>query len=822
MKMGRLFKILVRTFVGLSLLVLCIIGLVYYLASRSLPDYNIALDVEGAQGRIEIVRDNHAVPHIFAEVERDVYFGLGFAHAQDRMWQLLMLRRTAQGRLSEIFGEETLAIDELLRTLGLYQVAVEAVPFQTPETIEVLEAYAAGVNAHLNAVRTEALGRGTPELFLFSPEVAPWTSADSIAVLKLVALQLSNKAALEVLQARLTLLLPPERLADLYPANEGDAVIALPDYASLFDAPIPVTEPEPYRHALYPIRPAGFAGASNAFAVAKKRSASGGALLANDPHMALTAPSIWMLARLQLDDIGVIGGSIPGVPAILAGRNQRFAWGLTTADLDDQDFFIEKLHPEDENRYLTPNGYRDFIRRDVIINIKDAPGITLKVSRSRHGPVIAPKHWNLSAVLPEGHVAALAWTGLDANDTSIESAIRLMKVTRIADAPEVLERTLGTAQNVTMADQNGIGLQTAGRAPRRAEGHTSKGRIPTPGWLAQNDWNGYLPFSDNPSSINPSSGVVVNTNNRTVDRDFPNHWSFDWGDQHRIRRAERMLNGREFHTLDSFIEIQSDIISPAARTLLPLIARDLWYSGEPAAAGTVERRRQVALQLLADWNGEMSEHNPEPLIYAAWVRTLQRRLIEDEIGTLSREISNLRPTFIERVYADVEGASAWCDVKQTTRKEDCTEIARVALDEALLGLTETFGPRLESWRWGSVHQALHRHEVLGSVPFLKWLMNIRQDTPGGDHTLLRGKTSGTGSEPFLNVHGSGYRGVYDMSDPEASVFIISTGQSGHFLSRHYDDLAQLWRRSEYIPMTLDPVLARGGNEGITVLTPATD
>ena len=280
-----------------------------------------------------------------------------------------------------------------------------------------------------------------------------------------------------------------------------------------------------------------------------------------------------------------------------------------------------------------------------------------------------------------------------------------------------------------------------------------------------------------------------------------------------------MLNGREFHTLDSFIEIQTDTVSPTARGLLPLIGKDLWWSDQPAAQGTVERRRQQALELLANWNGDMSEHDPEPLIYANWVRKLQRRLVVDEIGTLAEELASLRPLFIERIYRDVDGAAAWCDVVQTTRKEDCVEMARVSLDDALLELTEQYGERLESWRWGGVHQALHKHEVLGSIPFLRWFVNIRQDTPGGDNTLLRGRTAGTGPEPFLNVHAAGYRAVYDMADPEASVFVISTGQSGHFLSRHYDDFAQIWRRSEYVPMTLDPVLARSGNEGVTVLTP---
>ena len=817
--MVRLFGVLVWLFVGLCLISLLAMGFVYYMASRSLPDYNRDFNVDGAKGRIEIVRANYAIPHIFSEDEKDVYFGLGFVHAQDRMWQMLMLRRAAQGRLSEIFGPATLKADKLMRTLGVYQVAIDSVAYQTPEMREILERYSSGVNAYFKAVRTEALGRGTPELWLFSPEIAPWTPADSLAVLKLMALQLSDKAAVEVRQARLALLLPQERLRDLFPDAQGDAIMSLPDYAGLFNNAIPPQAPTVTEHALYPLNPPGFAGASNAWAVAQKRSAGGGTLLANDPHLKFTAPSIWMLARLQFPTGGVIGGTIPGVPVVLVGRNSNFAWGLTTSYLDDQDLFIEKLNPDDKSRYLTPTGYRKFESTDVIINIKDQPGITHTIQKTRHGPVIDPEHWRISEVLPKGHVAALAWTGLDPNDHSLEGAIELMHVRSVEDAAGPLSLVHAASMNVIMADRDTIGMQTVGRAPKRKPDHTAQGRIPAPGWLQQNDWQGYMPFESNPSSIGPASGVIANTNNRLIEAEFPEHWSFDWGDDQRIQRATKMLNDREFHTLDSLIEIQTDVISPTARTLLPLIARDLWYSGEPTAEGTVERRRQRVLELLANWNGEMSEHDPEPLIYAAWSRNLQRRLITDEIGALAEQMSGLRALFIERVYRDIDGASDWCDVKQTTRIEDCVEIARNSLDEALQQLTEIYGDRVESWRWGSIHQAKHRHEVLDSIPILSNIVNIVQNTPGGDNTLLRGQMIGHGDNPYLSIHGSGYRGVYDMADPESSLFIISTGQSGHFLSRHYDDLSQIWRRSEYIPMTLDPVLARGGNRGVTVLAP---
>ena len=223
--------------------------------------------------------------------------------------------------------------------------------------------------------------------------------------------------------------------------------------------------------------------------------------------------------------------------------------------------------------------------------------------------------------------------------------------------------------------------------------------------------------------------------------------------------------------------------------------------------------------MLASWNGEMNEHLPEPLIYATWMKFLQRKLIEDELGPVAQHFLNVNPIFIEKVFRDIEGASIWCDIKHSSNREDCTQIASISLDEALLWLQEKYGKNLNTLRWGDAHEAFHRNETLGNIPIIKYLVNIKQSTSGGDNTLMRGKSLGSGEEPFLNIHSAIYRGVYDFADPDSSIFIISTGQSGHFLSRHYDDLGNLWRRGEYVPMSLDPNLARAASIGKTIISP---
>jgi penicillin amidase len=819
--MAFVFRWLMRLATALVVLGVASFALTYYFASRSLPDYDLQTTARGISAPVEIVRDNANVPHIFGETDSDVYFALGYAHAQDRLWQMTMLRRTAQGRLSELFGERTLAIDSVLRRFDIYGLAVSSVAAQDDETTMALDSYAAGVNAWLAEVNKGALGRGAPEMWLFNHPVSPWQPADSLAILKLMALQLSSHLEAEVLRARTSLMIDNERLADILPDVPGAGTAELPDYASLVpNTPRYAANMRMLFDPLSPIKPMELAGASNAWAAAPARSTAGATLLANDPHLGLTAPTVWYLARLELSSGGVIGGTLPGMPVVLTGRSADLGWGITSAYVDDQDIFIEELNPQNPNQYRTVDGWADFRTRDSIITVKDGTAVTLRLRWTGNGPVLPPDQFDLGTITPPGHVTSIAWTALSPNDTTLSSAMAVSRARTVDAAVAAAEGYIAPAQNMTLADRNRIAMKTIGALPARDAAHQSQGRLPSFGYTATNQWQGIQPYANNPEFIDPVGGILGNTNNKTVDRPFPDHVSFRWGDTQRVNRWNRLMQTRRVHTRESFIEAQLDTVSETARSLLPLIGAELWFTGDAATEGTPQRQRQKALELLAAWNGEMNEHLPEPLIYAAWLRELQKRLIRDELGLLATEYTHTNPLFIERVFRDVSGASAWCDVLQSAPTETCADISRQALDDALLWIAENHGTAIEALRWGDAHQATHDHPVLGDAPVLNWFVNIRQSTSGGDNTLQRGRTSGTGPAPFQNVHAAGYRGVYDFADPDSSVFITATGQSGHPLSRYYDNLGELWRRGEYIPMSLDPALARAAAVGVTVLTPA--
>ena len=818
--MERVFVWLMRITLSVAAAAGLLVSFAYFFLSQSLPDYSKTVEFSHVTEEIEIVRDTANVPHIFGKNDQDTLFALGYVHAQDRLWQMTMLRRTAQGRLSELFGAETLTVDMVVRRLGIYSASRASLSALRPDTMAKLEAYAKGVNARLEEINLGNSGRGAPELFLFSNSIAPWSPTDSLAILKLMGLQLSSHLESEVLRARVSLILDDDLLKDLLPDVPGSGVAELNDFASMFPSLLKqhasVAMP---KHSLSPFKSIALSGASNAWAALPGRSASPGTLLANDPHMGLTAPSIWYLARLELETGGVIGGTIPGLPVILVGRSASLGWGLTTANVDDTDVYIEKLNPANPNEYQSLDGFVPFFKKQSIIEIKGQKPVTLDMLWTENGPVLPASHYNLGAITPEGHVTSVAWTLLSGQDTSFEAAFDIMVSGSVQAAMTASQTYIAPGQNLTLADKSQIAMRTIGALPKRDPRHQSKGRMPTAGWLAVNRWQGMFDASVNPVFLNPTGGILGNTNNKYIDRPFPEHISYDWGDTQRVQRWTRLMQNREVHTRDSFIEAQLDSVSPTARALLPLIAAELWFQSENAPANTSLGRRQVALELLANWNGEMNEHLPEPLIYAAWVRALQIRLIEDELGPLHEEFTQVEPLFIEKVYRDIVGAGQWCDVVQSTPVETCAEIARLALDDALAGLEKTYGSEITALRWGEAHQATHDHPVLGNIPVLKWFVNIRQSTSGGDNTLQRGKTIGTGPNPYLNVNAGAYRGVYDFADPDSSVYIISTGQSGHPLSRHYDDLGELWRRGEYVPMSLDETLARAGATGITTLRP---
>ena len=818
--MSILLKWLIRALISLCLLASMMAILSYNLATRSLPNYNQSLVSGKITDEVEIIRNSSNIPHIFSDNLNDVFFGLGYAHAQDRFWQLNILRRSTQGRLSEIFGPKTLQFDELVRRLDIYNLARLSLEHQSEQTKSILKAYSNGINARIVEVNSKALGRGAPEMFLYPNEFAYWQPADSIAIFKLLALKMSGQISAEVTYAKASLVVEDKQLlAALLPDAPGTTITKLPYTEELSSKNFSNSNYKKKLKALFRLPSLELAGASNVFGATKERSAAGGTLIANDPHFELSAPSLFYLARLQLNQVGVIGASVPGTPIIISGRNEKLAWGITASYLDDQDIFIEEQNLSSPNLYRTDKGWAEFKTDEQYIKVKNSSDIKIKRKWTKNGAVLPGSAFDLSSITPKNHLASLSWVGLTETDTTITSALNLMLSQNIRQGLIALEDFYSPSLNFLLVDHEKMVLKTVGKMPRRSPLHQTQGKMPSLGWKPENNWRGFWGYEVNPAIISSPGDILGNTNNKITNQTFPQHVSHFWGDTQRILRWKKLMQNREVHTRESFIEAQLDTVSPTARSLLPIIGSELWYSQPMGEKGSRQRLRFDAISMLASWNGEMNEHLPEPLIYSIWMKFLQKKLIEDELGAVSLGFNSINPIFIEKVFRDIDGAAEWCDIKHSSIRETCPEIASASLDEALSWLQEKYGKKLNALRWGDAHEALHQNETLGNIPILKYLVNIRQSTSGGDNTLMRGKTLGKGNEPFLNIHSAIYRGVYDFADPDSSVFIISTGQSGHFLSRHYDDLGILWRRGEYVPMSLDPKLAKGASIGVTTISP---
>jgi penicillin amidase len=755
--------------VGAGLLaLLAVLGGGFYLYLRSaLPQTDGRIVVAGAKAEITIERDADGVPLITALDDEDAAFGLGFVHAQERLFQMELQRRYGAGRLAEIFGPQAVATDRQMRMLGLYRAAEAEIPFLSPEMNRALDAYAAGVNAFLKSRR----GALPPEFLLlgFAPEA--WRPADSLLWGKLMAVQLGGNYRGELLRARMARTISAADLAFLYPEYPKDAPTTLAEM-------IPI-----YRRLaldpLYEALPAivGPHYASNNWVVDAKHSASGKPLLANDPHLAFGAPGFWYLARLKTPQHQIAGGTAAGVPLVVIGHNERIAWGMTTTTSDVEDLFVEKIDPADPGRYLTPQGSMPFESRCETVIVKGAAPVDLTIRETRHGPV-------LSDALPPGvaepgYVLALAATFTIPQDRSAEA---LWDANRAADWPgfrAALRNFVGPMQNMVYADVDGtIGFIAPGLVPMRRNGD---GWMPVPGWTGDYDWTGFIPFSALPSAGNPPSGHFVSANNRIIPATYPYFLSRDWDLPNRAERIEALLAANPKQTPASSAAIQADTFSLMAQQLVPLMT------------GMVEanERTREPIEQLRRWDFHMDLEKVEPLLFTAWLREFSRSMLVGRFGDAVTEYWDLKPRVMAAVLTE---RPEWCDDPKRPGEESCGSRLSQSFEAALAELRRVYGADMTKWRWGRAHVAVFANPVFSRVPLLRDWFEVSIPTAGAYDTLNRGpSTIRDDANPFTQRFGAGLRMITDLASPEDARMISTPGQSGDILSPHFADLLHRWR-----------------------------
>lgn len=765
----------------------------------SLPPLSGEAAADAVKGRVTIVRDKNAVAHISGETEADVYFGLGFVHAQERLWQMAFYRRLLQGRLSEVVGASALKTDQLARALDLAGRARASLDHLSPRAHDVLAAYAQGVNAWAEA-RTTKL---PPEFTILMTKFEPWRPQDSLLMLKFLGMGLSGNAVDEVRRARLIKLIGPARAAELYPPYSNalpvtirDALVR--DHAANFEA-------DPLLDLLSQLQ-----GASNNWVVDGRFTKSGKPMLANDPHLSLTAPGVWYLAHLKLPNGDVAGGTIPGIPSIVLGHNGHIAWGFTTTHADTEDLVFETIDPKSPERYLTPQGSVPFSVRQETIKVRFGRPFRATFRETRHGPVLPPVFKSIDEIAPEGTVAALAAAGLARDDTTFDSGLLLMDAKTPEDLAKAALLLQAPMQNIVWASIDGhIGFMAPARVPMRSKTAVQDGLTPADGKLQNPLWTGYVPYAELPQTVDPPAGKIWTANNKIVPDAYPHLIAGEWPSGWRAERIGELLGKGAPWGPEDFTCMQMDDLSPDARVLLPRLL------AAPAAGA----REAEALKRMAAWDYEMRAAASEPLIYVVWIAELQRLLIADDLGKLAREIRAPREEFL--IAALTQGAhSDWCDDGATPDKETCDAMIARALAAALARIAREQGGDLAKWRWDRAHPALHAHGVFGRIPFLaKW---FNRETPfaGGANTLNRADMPFTGKRPLASVHGSGLRTVFDLADLAHARFMIALGQSGNPLSPYYDNFMAPSARGETIEIPIDAALYGQGAIGTWTIAPA--
>ncbi len=799
----RLIRWLGKGAVWLLLVLAAALGGGYLWLRTGLPTLEGQVALPGLSAETRVIRDADGVPHIFAATRRDALSALGYVHAQDRLFQMEMMRRLGRGRLSEAIGQPGLDGDRLMRTLGIAARAEQDFAALDDETRAELLAYAQGVNAFIAAEGADWSSAWPPEFYLLGQGPEPWTPADSLIWGKLMAMSLSGNWRDEAVRARLTAQFPAERTADLFDDSAAPTAVTLrPDIAAALD-PILKTLLAHLPEAAQPRT------ASNVWALDGSRTDTGKPRLASDPHLQLTLPSLWYLARLVTPEGEIAGATAPGVPFHLIGQNGRIAWGLTTTGADTQDLIVERLTPDRPGHYDTPAGPKPFQTRVETIPVRGGPPVELTVRDSDSGPILSDAVASLAPLATPGYVVALQATFLQPGDTSPRALRRIQTAANWTEFHSALRDYVAPIQNFTMAAADGtIGLIAAGAIPMRRSGD---GTLPVPGWTGQGTWLGYIPHEALPQTVSPRTGQIANANNRLVGPDYPHLITREWDAPYRGERLEHLLRAAPRSTQADSVAMQMDIASGMASELLPLLSPDL----------AADDRQRDAIAWLQAWDGQMDGERGEPLLFAAWLRALQRAVFSDELGDVAS--GGWTPSYPALIRI-LSGDRIWCDRTETKdRAETCQDMMRQALDDALTALTAEYGADRSAWRWGEAHKARHAHPVFSRIPVLSTLFDRSIANQGGWDTLNRGAYRAqdrTGSlTRFDHVHGAGMRAVFELGDPGRSLFIISTGQSGHPFSPHFDDLIRRWRDGlmRSLSGSAESLLASGGH--LLILSP---
>ncbi len=762
------------------LLILVIIGyfVIYHFNSRALPDYNKAMSLPGLRAKVEVYRDSFGIPHIYADNDEDLYQVIGYLTAQDRLWQMDLLRRVTTGRLSEIFGKDMIKTDMLMRALQIPEKSQKVISQSDPSVLKAFQAYAKGVNNYIKdnyeklPVEFTILG--------YKPDL--WKVEHSFNLIGYIAWDLNGAWNAEIILHKLKSKLTARQLIDLIPRPDSmqSTIYSTAKYTELDWR----SELMSASSKIEDLGLQAFRGSNN-WVVSGSKTASGKPILANDMHLSYSAPGIWyQIHQVIPGKLDVTGVLLPGQPFVVSGHNQKIAWGLTNVMSDDIDFYKETVNPMDSNQYKLDGKWLKFRIKHENIAIKGGDTVRYNFKFTHRGPVISM----LKGV--SGNVISMRWMGNEPSN-EVQSIYRLNRAQNWTDFCNAMRTFVSISQNVAYADSQGnIGMYCCAGIPIRYGNPTEV----LEGDTSAYDWRGIVPFEDLPHKFNPKEGFAVSANNRTADSSY-NHYISSWFDlPFRYDRIVEMLKVDKKLTVSDIAAIQTDETSKLASFYLPGLIEIV--NKHSKLSNTAYR----SLNLLKNWKYHMAAGNSAAAIFEVFYNRIIENLVKDEMGDiLYQEFLNdkiLVRNMFHNVWRNRE--SVLCDNILTRNKiENYNDVVIKSFDETIIYLTQNLGSESDKWEWGKIHLFTLSHP-LGKVHLLNKVFNLNRgpfEVGGSFHTV--GPYTYKFTDKFNVSSGASQRHIYDFGDWDLSLSVIPSGISGIPSSPHYCDQTEMFLAGKY-------------------------
>lgn len=794
----------IRVALLLVAFVILFAGYIYVSLRRALPQTDGTLTLTGLTEPVRVVRDEWGTVNIYAENEYDLFFAQGFTVAQDRMWQMEIFRRAPSGRMSEIVGEQALFLDTFNRNMQMRQTAELIWQQMDDDSKEILQAYTDGINAYLetnkNSLPIEY------KILLLQPE--PWTPIDSLAWGNAISLQLSSNRRIELVRAQVLAAVGEDGMNMLFPFTAEDSPTTVPvgvdNYSGLEQLDLtPLAQVDDLFGS--PLAGVG----SNSWVVDGSMTESGMPILANDIHIGLTMPSIWYAVGLHGGRFDVVGFTLPGVPGVISGHNADIAWGMTNLGSDSQDYYIERLDDvRKPTQYLYDGEWLDLEHVQETIEVRGQEPVTVDFYMTQHGPIM-----NFILENPTlAHPMALRWVQHEGS-TLFTSILQLNMASNWEEFQAALSGWDSPGQNVFFADREGnIGYQAVGKIPLRPNGN---GRLPVPGWLSENEWQGYIPYEEMPSAYNPPNGFLLSTNNRAEPEGYPYYISDSYTPGYRAQQVEKRLLAYAPLSVADMELIQEDTYSPQAALFMPYL--DVVEANTPL--------EDEALAALRDWDLNANIDNAGTSVYEAWHMRMLTNIISDELGDdlgqwyisgfYIRHARQHVPMLVEMMS---DPNHAWFDNINTPEVETRDDLVQQSFEEAVAWITRLQGDDIDNWNWGQLHTVTFPHQPFNQVAILKDIFN--SDTypmPGNNFSIYT--NSYNWSNPFNVWIASSARHITDMADFSNSVMLGSTGQNMNLLSPHREDIVKLWQEGSPFPMSFSEADVAAVQKSTLILQP---